>query len=359
MRNVPVIALFVLISANVFAAPPPSIRVLVIEKVPAVTVKNAAGTKRDMRVMAERNGLSVNGAGSGTELEFASGRNFLDIDGRHFRDTVKIIWNGDRDLSIINLLPLEDYLTGLINSEIRSDWPFESVKAQAVAARSYALNLIENKKRSTTEHSYDVKSTVMDQVYDGAHLEDEPSKRAVNRTSGEVLTKNGRLFAAYYHSCCGGRTEHAHNVWAGEEGPPIVSDRYCVRSPKFSWDFKISIAEFVRALQNAGISIGNLSSVAKSILSDSPRTGEMLIEDENGMKMIKATELRRIFGYQNIKSTWFDVVQKGKELIFTGRGYGHGVGMCQWGAKAMAEENRTYNEILKFYYPDAEISKVY
>nr|HPM41288.1 SpoIID/LytB domain-containing protein [bacterium] len=278
---------------------------------------------------------------------------------RSFRGEISILWRERGNLFVVNRLPLEDYLAGLINSEISSSWPIESIKAQAVAARTYAMNQVEGARRAASKRPYDITGTTLDQVYDGAHQEDYRSHEAVRETRGQLLTRGGSVFPAYYHSCCGGRTERASTVWAGEAGPPVISDEWCARSPKLLWSYTIPAKKLSEELSRAGVRIGTPRSVATSALPDSPRNEMLLIEDEEGLKTVLATTARKALGYANLKSTWFEVEMKGGEVVFTGRGYGHGVGLCQWGAKAMAEAGRSYRDILKFYYPDSELVTLY
>ncbi len=332
------------------AAPPPSLRVLVIESVPSVTIEGAglalidtdSGRRRRMkgdsvRVLAGEGGLTANGRSRGKLINLSCGASRCRIRGRLFRGEISIAQRDDGRFSVINRVSLEDYLAGLINSEISSSWPRESIKAQAVAARTYAMNQMEAARRSASSRGYDITGTTLDQVYDGAHQEDYRSRDAVMETRGEVMLRDGRIFPAYYHSCCGGRTEHAANVWAGEKGPPVVEDSWCARSPKLLWSWRIPIRSFLSRLSEAGIEAGIMRTIAATVLPDSPRNEMVIIEDADRLVTVRATELRRIFGYKNIKSTWFDAEIRGDDVVFTGRGYGHGVGLCQWGAKAMAE----------------------
>lgn len=355
------------------AEPPPSIRVLVIDSVPSITVQGMGGALRiahpqareeerlgaAARITAGKTGLILNGADRGLAFVVSCSAGRYRVGERSFRGSLMILWKEAGKLMVVDTLPLEDYLAGLINSEISSSWPPEAIKAQAVAARTYAMNQVQSARRNGGARPYDITATTLDQVYDGAHQEDLRSHDAVAATRGQLLLRRGEVFPAYYHSCCGGRTEHAHNVWAGEEGPPPIDDASCSRSPKLLWSYAIPLREFVAGLSREGISVRAVRSVATSALTDSPRVDTLLIEDDDGMRMVKATALRRIFGYQNIKSTWFEAALKRNEILFTGRGYGHGVGLCQWGAKGMAEDGNGYREILKSYYPDAEVGTLY
>jgi stage II sporulation protein D len=356
------------------AAPPPDIRVLVIEagsvqvdgiSSPLTVAQSGVGHSEAWRpgmsfpIVAATTGLESRGLPLGTRIEITNSTHRYRVADRTFRGTLSVVWRERDKLQVISNLPMEDYLVGIIGSEISPAWPEESQKAQAVAARTYALQHVDAARRSGKGLAYDLSSTTLFQVYDGAHKEDGRARDAVAETRGQVLLRAGTLFPAYYHSCCGGRTEHAKNVWPGEAGPPTIADDYCVRSPKMFWNFAIPSAEFLGVLRANNIAVEHIEDIATEAEEDNLRVARVLLSDRGGIVPIKATELRRIFGYANIKSTWFDVRLSKGEVLFTGRGYGHGVGMCQWGAKGMAEAGKDYREILKFYYPDADISTAY
>jgi stage II sporulation protein D len=365
-------ALVILFHCPPLEAGVPDIRVL-IDEAPSVLIEgensdlhissSTSGKKvkpgKEATVTAEESRLVINGRDVGKKLEVTNRSERYRIGQRALRGTLSVIWIGQRKLIVVNELPIEKYLVGLLGSELSSTWPLPALMAQAVAARTYAMARIRKTRHQTLPLPYDIVSTVQAQVYHGAHREDPRLRQAVNETKGQVLTQNGRLISAYYHSCCGGRTERAENVWSGEAGPPPIDDQYCERSPKRNWSLKISRKELARVLQGQGLINGPISSIATAIHSNSPRTDMVLIEDREGLKMIKATRLRRLIGYNKIKSTWFEVKTKGHDVVFTGRGHGHGVGLCQWGAKGMAEAGRSYREILRHYYPHARISVAY
>lgn len=372
IRRIIIITLVLFTTGAAYAASSePAIRVAVASEPATITVEARGGglltvtdaalrpiTKAGVAtIVASSYGLRVNGKPQGGAEVVIRSRE-IRIDGRTFRDSVRIVRNANGIIAV-NDLPLETYLVGLISSEISPDWPPEAIKAQAVAARTYAINQMDRVRRARPDASYDLESTMLDQVYDGAHREEAHVFGIVEATRGQVLRRNGVSYPVFYHSCCGGLTEYAHNVWNDAEGPPIVEDRYCKRSPKHDWSYRISKAEFQKILSENKMLVGAVSSVTTVPLFDSPRVDTVVVEGAAGIQNVKATELRKILGYANLKSTWFQIAISGKDIVFTGRGYGHGVGMCQWGAKGMAEEGHAYSDILKFYYPDAELTTIY
>ncbi len=367
-------ALLLLLAGNAAALPPPEVRVLIAEG-PGVTVQGAltplriatggsrsgAGALAGMSatLIAGPKGLLHDGTPLGPEAGIVSRQDRFRINGRLYRGEIRVTWEAEGKLLVVDVIPLEDYLVGLIGSEISPAWPAEAQKAQAVAARTYALHHAQAVAGSQNPRAYDVTSSVLSQVYDGVHKEDGRAREAVAATRGQVLERDGRIFPAYYHSCCGGRTEHAHNVWEKASGPPLIEDRYCERSPRRAWSWRSPLAPFAAKLAANGIVIGHVTDVGIEAEQDNPRVANLLIVDENGAHAVRATELRRIFGFSEIKSTWFEPQIVGNEIRFTGRGYGHGVGMCQWGSKGMADAGKGYRDILKFYYPDATLMTAY
>jgi stage II sporulation protein D len=257
---------------------------------------------------------------------------------------------------VINDLPLEEYLVGLINCEISSLWPLEAVKAQAVVARTYALF----QKRTRRGALYDVESTVLDQVYQGCMLEDSRAVRAVQETAGEVLLYEGKPVQAFYHSTCGGHTELPENVWGFSL--PYLIDRecsYCSTAPSYRWEQRLSLPRIEAALRRQGVIEGHLSSVKEGRRSRGGRLVELTIVDGRGARAISAPLFRKAMGYDLLPSTAFTIQRTGEELLFKGEGKGHGVGLCQWGANGQAQEGRSYRQILAYYYHDVCLTRLY
>lgn len=292
-------------------------------------------------------------------IQIGAQKELIDINGKKVGGLIEIRKTPNGKLLILNELPLEDYLVGLIHGEISANWHPEVLKAQAVAARTYALKR-QQKKSAENSSDYDLESDIADQVYAG--MMDDPKdqlvKEIVAATKGEVLWMNG-LYPTYFHSCCGGQTELANRVWGKKESSYSVIDPFCERSPQRKWQLRLSQRDFLNRLKNHGLEGSRIKNISLERYEDGPRNVMMIIETDKTTLFMGATDLRRILGYKELRSTWFDVDWSPHEIVFTGTGYGHGVGFCQWGAKAMAESGKTYQEILKFYYPKATIRKMY
>lgn len=257
------------------------------------------------------------------------------------------VWKGDKGLYIINEIPLEEYIKGVVAAEVGSSWDIEALKAQAVVARTFAVY---QRYNSPKEVPYNLTSTVLDQAYKGSNVSPNIA-RAVDETKGEILTYEGTPIVAFYHSTSGGMTEDPGAVF-GKELPylkPVKTS--CELSPYYMWEKIIPVAEIEKALDIQGINEINIDSYTVS-----GRAKEIRITLEKGPYPVLATELRKKLGWDRLPSTLIISISRNNSLmVFEGRGYGHGVGMCQWSALQMAKDGKTYREILSYFYPGTVI----
>jgi stage II sporulation protein D len=249
-------------------------------------------------------------------------------------------------LQLINVIPLEDYLTAVLGSEMPVSFPPEALKAQAVAARTYALQ----KKLETYGSPFHMGSSVLHQVYGGVNREDPRTRAAVEATRGEVLTYELAPIEAYFHASCGGRTETGQD--ALQRAVPYLKavDCPCGRLPASRWSATVSDSELHAALGQ--------STEGFRVTSRTPTHRVNRVVASGGASLDGAT-FRRKLGYTRLKSLEFDVERTSNGWHFNGRGYGHGAGLCQWGAKALADEGRSYRDILLHYYPGTELQQLY
>jgi stage II sporulation protein D len=262
----------------------------------------------------------------------------------------------DKGILVVNQLPLEEYLVGLINCEISSAWPIEAVKAQAIIARTYAVN----RKNARITAPYHLESSVIDQVYEGCLIEDSRSRRAVLETTGEVLTFGGVIIQAFYHSSCGGRTEDSENIW-GVSLPYLkgVACQYCLTAPaSTAWEYKLSLKDLEERLRLGGHTISGLYDIKPGIFNSRGRLTSVSLLASKGSCTITGEQFRKAIGYGVIKSTRFTLKNSKGDISFSGSGNGHGVGLCQWGAKQRALDGFTSGEILSYYYPGTVLKKL-
>ena len=314
-----------------------------------------AGRVNEITVRPHKQGIKINDlVFPVTSIKVASPDGSLSMGGRKYRGYFVVRSDNSGLLDAINHVALEDYLLGVVPSEMPVDWPLETLKAQAVAARTYALY----RRSESSEENYDLLSDVNDQVYRGRERENERSSKAVRQTAGMILTYKNSLVRALYHSTSGGRTENGGEVFAGANVPYLKSVwcKFDRESPNYVWRYSVRFSELQSALSRHGIRTGKISGISLRSRTNTSRIKELNIHTRSGRIIITATEFRKAVGTRKIKSTRFTIRRHGPRITFKGIGYGHGVGLCQWGAKGMAEKNRDFRQILAFYYQGAKIT---
>ncbi len=278
-------------------------------------------------------------------IKFSSELIPLKVEGRMFRGEIEVYLKNSK-LIVVNKLDIEDYVKGVINKEAIPSWPVEAKKTQAVLARTFAVYQKMFNPRSTY---FDLAPTVLDQVYDGLGKEDVSSVEAVDATRGEVITLGSNPAKIYFHSTCGGTVSSSAEIWKMDE-PHLqqLSCPYCSKSSLYRWTRKIKPADLAKKL---GV---------KSVKSLKTVRGKTRVESVviDGKKM-PVNKFRELVGFSVIWSNDFTVSNSGGTFVFTGKGAGHGVGVCQWGMAGMAKLGKNHYEILKFYLKGIEIRKMY
>ena len=357
-------------------------------------------------------------AGNEVEISTKNEMTAVSVNRKKYHGKIRISMNKDkRTLTVCNILPLEQYLYGVVAKEVIPLWPEEAIKAQAVAARSFALSAI----LKNSSGLFDIRANELGQVYGGIEAENPLTTKQVDATRGIVITHNGKPIEAYFHSAGGGFTENSENVW-GTVMPYLkgVVD-FDQDSPKYNWQKIYSIVEVETSLSNAGYMIGKLKAVRLSPLSLPPvkntdrgisgRVIKLSFIGHDGEVSLTGNEMRRIF---QLNSTLFDIFvgsqppksievtlldpygnEKGskeipinlpgdqdsvhikglenlrlitgsnsEKFVINGRGWGHGLGLSQWGTRGMALKapkgsSNYFKEILRHYYTDVNIEKFY
>lgn len=249
-------------------------------------------------------------------------------------------------LQLINVIPLEDYLAAVLGSEMPVSFPIEALKAQAVASRTYALQ----KKLEAYGSAFYMGSSVLHQVYGGVNSEDSRTRAAVEATRGEVLTYELAPIEAYFHASCGGRTESGQAALQRDLPYLQAVDCPCGKLPASRWTATVSDQELREALEGSpeGLRIAGRTAThrVKRVTTTSGAS-------------LDGARFRERLGYTKLKSLDFEVERTSHGYQFTGRGYGHGAGLCQWGSKVLAEGGWSYKDILAHYYPGAELQQLY
>jgi stage II sporulation protein D len=305
-----------------------------------------------------KNGISINNRWNfKSSVTLSPSRNGIFTLGRRQYDGQIIIHLKRNKLVLVNRVGIERYVAGVAAKEMGLRVPREALKAQIIAARTYALAKMRQKKANTLFHLYDDQRS---QVYGG--LTANWVYNLAKQTAGQVLTYKKEIFPAYYSSTCGGHTEPAWDVFSGQKRiPPFkgVKCGFCKDSKHYKWTAEFSKEELAKKLfpkwKNAGkvvkIKFGKRlkGGHLKDIWITVQRGGKVLLDAYN--------KFRANLGASLIKSTLiYKIVDKGNKFLFKGRGWGHAVGMCQVGAIKMAQRGYKAKDILKYYFPGAKIT---
>lgn len=271
-------------------------------------------------------------------------------------------------LDVVNYVNIEDYLKGVLPKEMSPSFPKEALKAQAIASRSFAIANM-NKFKSK---DYNLDDTTSSQVYRGIDVEDKRTNAAIEETRNLKVYYAGEIANTIFHATSGGFTESIDNAWGGKKIPylSIIEDDYSNYNKSNNWTLKMDIEEFNKVINKTGENIGEVVGVNIIEYTSSGRAKTVEIKGVNGVKTITGSNFRNLLNNSKCKSTLFNVSlfnsngvntvgqmdqELANKLIITGKGYGHGVGMSQYGAVEMAKRGNNCLEILKYYYPGVEI----
>jgi stage II sporulation protein D len=361
------------------AAAEPQIRVLLLERAEGVRVGAEAGPRT--RLEPAPGGLRAGSRPVGPVWRLEG--DLLRVDRLRVRGEVEVrrVSGG---LQVVNRVPIEHYVAGTLGRETYPGWALETFKAQAVATRSYALH----EAARHADGPFDVEGGTRGQVYGGVDAESPQAVAAAAATRGEYLAWRGRPILAVFHSASGGRTASAEEVW-GRALPYLVSVPveheeeasggrtasaeevwgralpYLVSvpveheedSPDTYWRASVSRTTLGRALVPLGVQVGPVRELRVVERSLSGRARSVQVRGRDGEKEIEARALRESLGAKVIRSTLFEIRATPDGFLIVGSGHGHGVGMSQWGAEAMARRGAGYREILASFYPGTELLK--
>jgi stage II sporulation protein D len=346
-------------------------------------------------VRAEQVGIASSGAGvrfvdrNGSTSDVAAPLSFVTTESGAVVSLNRRLYRGglavvavDSAVRVINRIALEAYLRGVVPRElgVRGDGDRAALEAQAVAARSYAITRLGNASRA-----YDVTATTSDQVYGGIDAENAVADAAIAATSGLVLSYNGRTVSAPYHSTCGGSTAAPEELWRSESEPFLqrVSDRipgtdrfYCDIAPRFRWERSWSgdsltaiVERYIRSYaQVPAGAMGDVRSIDVEARTESGRVAAIWVETSRGRYRVRSNDIRYVLrsaGGELLNSTYFwpEILTRADgrvaRLTIRGLGYGHGVGMCQWGAIGRARAGQDFRTILRTYFPGTTVARAY
>ena len=268
------------------------------------------------------------------------------------------VHDGVNGILIVNELPMETYLRGVLPVEMGADAPMEALKAQAITARTYTLTCLKSH-----DYPYDVTDTTQYQAYGGADVDNPRSDMAVESTLGMVLFHDGKLVPADYYADCGGITAPGNGP---QDYPPSIVDAplgsttdYCTNGKYHKWYLSLHLSDIQRSLPvSIQTNVGNLKEITALDHDISGRILNLLLIGDKGEDIVKAAQFRAMLGFDRLRSTLFTIsAQPDGRILFDGKGWGHGRGLCQDGAMGMASPpyNMNYRQILLHYFPDSEI----
>jgi stage II sporulation protein D len=286
-------------------------------------------------------------------LRFTDRSGFMRIKNRWYRGALDLVTRGET-LYVINTVQVEDYLSGLMHGEMPHAFEPEALKAQAVAARSYAVaTALERRARGQI---FDLSDNTRDQMYPGAHTESEKGGRAVLATANEYLFADAKVLKSFYHAASGGHSELPANVWSST--PEAGASSYKAQlnpwdKGAYAWNLQLSPALFSRYPE-----LGEIVDIQVSRVTEGFRVSQIKIVGSLGEREMSIQDLESLLGASWIKSRKFEILKEAKSWKLRGEGWGHGVGLSQVAANTMAKAGKTHREILEFHYPQASLQKL-
>lgn len=307
---------------------------------------------KEINIKFDGKNINLNGKNFNLNNFPQNGAFLISSDSPIYVDKIKRNYGGaisfrvnNKKLDIVNRVDMDEYLKGVLPKEMSPSFPMESLKAQALCSRSFAIN----NYNKFIKNGYNLDDTTRSQVYYGKDVEEKTTNKAVEETIGQVIKYDGKVAETIFCASSGGYTVASSEAWGGNSVPYLISkeDPYSVHPWKYE-------------LKNSDLKKLNLSDVFSVSLdyNNSNRVNNLTFSTSKGDVKIKATDFRQKIGNTIIKSTLFDVNVIGNKVFVSGKGYGHGVGMSQYGAVEMAKKGSNYKDIIEFYFPGTNIEKI-
>ncbi len=275
----------------------------------------------------------------------------FEFDGRSYRGTFTRLDDG----RIVSVVDLEEYLYSVVSREMSARWPAAALEVQSICARTYVL------QRSDPRRQYDVVPSELDQRYDGVAGETPGGTAAVAATAGQVLNYGNGFASVAYSSCCGGHTESSSDAWGNAPIPYLtgVVCTWCSASPNYRWSTILSLEQIASRLSTNVAPFGQLQDVRITDRDPSGRARAFALVAERGSSTVQGSAFRRAIGSRVLPSLLIERFQRdgdAAQLAIDGAGLGHGVGLCQWGARGMALAGSSAQQILAYYFPGAAVT---
>jgi stage II sporulation protein D len=331
------------------AAADPIVRVLIVETRDAIEIEGPTARHR-IELARKGGGLVVDRRPADPRWATSEGGPWS-IRGQRYRGRL-VVQAVAGTLEVVDHVPLEDYVAATVGGEMPASWPTQALYAQAVATRTYALH---QQSRRGSER-WDVRATEQSQVYRGVEAESEATRRAAEATRGEILVHAGRPILAAFHSTSGGRTASASEVW-GESVPYLgsVEVEHEEAAPFTYWRSVVPPEDLDALLDAMGAGLGSLRELEVDARTESGRVSRIIADGSERRVFIRGDHLRAFAEALGLRSMLFDVRHTPEGFAFVGSGFGHGVGMSQWGARELARRGASYRRILARFYPGAHL----
>ena len=261
----------------------------------------------------------------------------------------------DDRFSILEEIGLEEYLPGVVEGEMPMMWNDDALQAQVIAVRTYVIY----KRKIKANSLYHINK--LDLAYKGSYMNKAKTKEIVDKTRGTVMVYDWKLFPGYFHSTCGGHTEDINLVFNLKSIPPLsgVDCGYCNNSKYYHWKKRLGRNEIQNKLNTAKSKVKRIRNISTEQIGPGGHCSTIKIEHTGGTKRVNANDFRLIVGPNNLRSTSFSIKSSGSSFVFEGKGWGHGVGLCQYGTQNMAKSGSRWYDILRYYYPEIDLVKIY
>ncbi len=280
---------------------------------------------------------------------------FVKLNKTKYSGKLILVPKGNDRFSILEEIGIEEYLPGVIEGEMPIKWKDDALQAQVIAARTYTLY----QRKIKSDALYHINK--QDLAYKGSYMNQAKSKKIVDKSRGTVMVYDWKLFPGYFHSTCGGHTEDINLVFNLKSIPPLsgVDCGYCNKSKYYHWKKELRKNEIENKLNETKSKVKKIRNITTEEIGPGGHYSTIKIEHAGGIKRINANDFRLIVGPNDLRSTAFKIKNNGSSFIFEGRGWGHGVGLCQYGTQGMAKSGFKWFEILRHYYPEIDLVKIY
>ena len=274
---------------------------------------------------------------------------------RTYRGSFATVALPDGRPGLVNTLPLDAYLAGVLSKEVSPSWPAAAQQAQAIVARTYALGKLRPLK------PYDVVASEADQRYDGIAGESVEGRAAIEMTIGTIVTFAGAPAHVAYSSCCGGETADSGDVW-NTPYPYLraVVDPHCANSPGYTWQADVPTTSMQAAFSSELASIGALRAIELTATTPLDRPHAIRFVGDSSIFEASPNRFRSSLGTSVVRSTFVRAIAlapDGSSVSVGGTGRGHGVGLCQWGARAFGASGASAHDIVAFYFPGTDFGR--